>query len=354
MSPTKEAIKLLEAKKLMIKYLGSKRLLIPWIKDVITENFPDASSVLDLFSGTSRVGHALKDAGFQVLANDHNQFAYTLAKCYVETDIEDLPSDMPKIIEYLNNLPSQAGYFTEKFCIKSRFFTPKNGARVDAIRPEIDRLNVSPNAKAVLLVSLMEAADRVDSTCGIQMAYLKNWAKRAEQDLVMRMPKVLPKNNRAQSRAFCLEALACAKEVEADVAYLDPPYNQHSYRGNYHIWETLTAWDSPEVYGTAQKRIDCQTKKSDFNKKRSFSDSLNEVLVSLKAKNIVLSFNNEGFISRNDISTMLGKLGQVTVYDRPYKRYVGAQIGIYNPKGKKVGEVKHLHNKELLFVLRKG
>lgn len=337
----------------MIKYLGSKRLLIPWIKDLITENFPNASSVLDLFSGTSRVGHALKDAGFQVFANDHNRFAYTLAKCYVETDIEDLPSDLPKIIEYLNNLPGQPGYFTEKFCIKSRFFTPKNGARVDAIRPEIDRLGLSSNAKAVLLVSLMEAADRVDSTCGIQMAYLKSWAKRAELDLHMRMPKVLPKNNRPQSRAFCLEALACAKEVEAEVAYLDPPYNQHSYRGNYHIWETLTEWDKPDVYGTAQKRIDCQTQKSEFNRKRSFRNSLKEVLVSLKAKNVVLSFNNEGFISKNDISSLLSELGEVAIYDRPYKRYVGAKIGIYNLKGKKVGKIKHLDNKELLFILRK-
>jgi len=32
------------------------------------------------------------------------------------------------------------------------------------------------------------------------------------------------------------------------------------------------------------------------------------------------------------------------------KRYVGAQIGIYNPDGEKVGKVSHLSNKEYLFL----
>jgi adenine-specific DNA-methyltransferase len=34
-----------------------------------------------------------------------------------------------------------------------------------------------------------------------------------------------------------------------------------------------------------------------------------------------------------------------------YKRYVGAQIGIYNPRGEKVGRVSHLRNKELLYIV---
>jgi adenine-specific DNA-methyltransferase len=339
----------------MIKYLGSKRLLLEWIYEVINSNFPKAQSVLDLFSGTSRVGHALKSAGLTVLANDHNLFAYHLARCYVETDLEDLPPDFDEILKHLNNLPPSPGFFTEKYCINSRFFHPKNGARIDAIRPEIDKLDVSPQIRSVLLVSLMEAADRVDSTCGIQMAFLKSWAKRASQDMVMRAPKLVTNGPHPQkSQAFCLDALKAATELKADVTYLDPPYNQHSYRGNYHIWETLMHWDNPSVYGKAQKRVDCQTIKSDFNSKKKFATTLETVIKALASQHVVLSFSDEGFISRAELSEMLLPLGRVTVYDKPYKRYVGAQIGIYNPSGEKVGNVKHLHNNELLFVLDKS
>ena len=142
-----------------------------------------------------------------------------------------------------------------------------------------------------------------------------------------------------------------ASAISCDVAYLDPPYNQHSYRGNYHIWETLIQNDNPELYGTAQKRVDCQSFKSSFNSKRYFYNSLLEVLESLSTKKIVLSFSDEGFINRAEIEELLSKFGPVKTEEIDYKRYVGAQIGIYNPKGDKVGEVKKLRNKEFLYVV---
>ena len=42
--------------------------------------------------------------------------------------------------------------------------------------------------------------------------------------------------------------------------------------------------------------------------------------------------------------------GQVTTIEKDFKRYVGAQIGIYNPRGEKVGVVSHLRNREFLYV----
>lgn len=65
----------------MIKYIGSKRTLVPLIARVVRTLAPP-TSVLDLFSGTSRVGHALKREGYRVLANDHNSYAAALARCY--------------------------------------------------------------------------------------------------------------------------------------------------------------------------------------------------------------------------------------------------------------------------------
>ena len=141
------------------------------------DSLPESRSVLDLFSGTSRVGHALKKHGFQVFSNDHNAYAATLARCYVQSD-DTLLKEAQALIAELNSLPAQQGYFTETFCEKSPSSSPKTGE--SRRHPGVHRRKKPlPGLKAIVLTSLMEAADRVDSTTGLQMAYLKKWAPRA-------------------------------------------------------------------------------------------------------------------------------------------------------------------------------
>jgi len=338
----------------LIKYLGSKRTLIPVILEAV-RRASGARSVADLFSGTSRVGHALKAAGYRVLANDHNAYAATLARCYVQADAEDVLHDAERLIRELNALKGAPGYFTETFCIRSRFFQPKNGERIDAIREAIAARGLDPELEAVLLVSLMEAADRVDSTTGLQMAYLKDWAPRSYNDLALRVPHVLPRARHGKGQAMCLDALEAATLLEADVAYIDPPYNQHSYLGNYHIWESLVRWDKPEVYGVACKRVDVRQRQSRFNSRPAFAGAMRQLLNTVRAPVLVVSFNNEGYLSRGEMERMLSALwggeAQVTTIEKDFKRYVGAQIGIYNPQGEKVGKVSHLRNKEFVYVV---
>ncbi|MBI5497785.1 MAG: DNA adenine methylase [Deltaproteobacteria bacterium] len=338
----------------MIKYIGSKRTLIPVILDAV-RRASDAHSVIDLFSGTARVGHALKASGYRVLSNDHNAYAATLARCYVQADAEDVGNDAARLVREFNELKGTPGYFTDTFCVKSRFFQPKNGERIDAIRDAIAAKGLAPELEAVMLVSLMEAADRVDSTTGLQMAYLKAWAPRASNDLELRVPNVLPRARHGKGQATCLEALEAAATLEADVAYLDPPYNQHSYLGNYHVWESLVRWDKPEVYGIACKRVDVRQRQSVFNSRPRFAEAMRAVLNAVRAPVMVVSFNNEGYLARDEMEAMLGALwdgkGKVTTIENDFKRYVGAQIGIYNPQGEKVGKVSHLKNKEYVYVV---
>ncbi len=338
----------------MIKYIGSKRTLIPVILEAV-RRAANAHSVIDLFSGTSRVGHALKSAGYRVLSNDHNAYAATLARCYVQADAEDVIEDARKLVREFNAMAGEPGYFTETFCIKSRFFQPKNGARIDAIREAIAAKGLEPELEAVMLVSLMEAADRVDSTTGLQMAYLKTWAPRAHNDLELRIPEVLPRAKHGKGRATCLDALEAAKLLEGDVAYIDPPYNQHSYLGNYHAWESLVRWDKPEVYGIACKRVDVRQRQSIFNSRPQFAGVMRKLLAAVRAPVLVVSFNNEGYLDKAEMESMLAALwdgeGKVTTIENDFKRYVGAQIGIYNPQGEKVGKVSHLTNKEYVYVV---
>ncbi len=333
----------------MIKYIGSKRLLVPLLVDTIGR-IRGSGTVCDLFSGTSRVGHALKRSGYRVVANDHNAYAATLATCYVQADAGDHLRTATKLVAELNALPPRPGYFTQTFCERSRFFQPRNGARVDAIREEIARKGLPPELTAILLVSLMEAADRVDSTTGVQMAYLKKWAARADNDLELRVPDLLPRAASGKGQALQLDALEAAAQLESDVCYVDPPYNQHKYLGNYHVWESLVLWDKPEVYGIACKRVDCRERASVFNSKPNAGAAMRALLASIRAPHVVVSFNNEGYFSRAEFEEMLACRGEVVVIERDFKRYVGAQIGIHNLKGEKVGKVSHLRNTEYVYV----
>jgi adenine-specific DNA-methyltransferase len=334
----------------MIKYIGSKRLLIARILEAVGAAVPPGATVLDLFSGTARVGQALKAAGYRTVANDHNAYAHTIATCYVQADAERWADTARRILEDLQRLPPRAGWFTHTYCEQARYLHPDNGAKVEAIREAIAALSAEPELEAILLTALLEAADRVDSTAGLQMAYMKAWAPRALHPLQLRLPALLPRPAAGACTALCGEAEAVAAAVECDLAYLDPPYNQHSYLRNYHVWETLVRWDQPEVFGVAQKRTDCRTRLSDFNSRRRIGPALERTIAALRCPTIVVSFNDEGYLGRAQLEAMLGARAHLQVIEIPHGRYVGAKIGIHNPQGEKVGQVGRLRNVEYLFV----
>jgi adenine-specific DNA-methyltransferase len=333
----------------MIKYLGSKRRLLDRIT-AIARAVPQATSAVDLFSGTARVGHALKAAGLAVQANDYAAYAHTLATCYVQADAERWAGEAQVLLAELQDIPPAPGYITRTFCEEARYFTPENGARIDAIRAAIADRALPPELEAIALTSLLEAADRVDSTTGVQMAYLKQWAPRAHKPLTLRLPALLPRAPGGAGGAHRLEAYEAAQQLSGDIAYLDPPYNQHSYLGNYHVWETLVRWDAPEAYGIARKRRDTRSRASVFNSRPRHAEALRAVVEAIDARVLVVSFSNEGWLSRDALLALLAARGEVLVLDHDFKRYVGAQIGIHNQRGERVGAVSHLRNTESIYV----
>ena len=334
----------------MIKYLGSKRTLVP-VLGAIAEAV-DARTAVDLFTGTTRVAQEFKLRGVHTVANDVASYSAVLAECYIGTDADDIDEgDLAAELERLNSLPGRAGYVTSTFCEQSRFFQPHNGARIDAIRAAIEADHADTALRPILLTSLLLAADRVDSTTGLQMAYLKEWAPRAHRDLELRRPAMLPGAGAAQN----LDALDAVRGLEkVDLIYLDPPYNQHRYFTNYHVWETLIRWDEPEHYGVACKRIDSRddATRSAFNSKRTMAAALGEVVRAARAEVVVVSYNDESWVTVDEITTMLAEAGHedVGVLAFDSKRYVGAQIGIFNGSGAKVGQVSHLRNTEYVVV----
>jgi adenine-specific DNA-methyltransferase len=334
----------------VIKYLGSKRTLVPVLGDLAER--VGARTAVDLFTGTTRVARELKRRGLQVTAADIATYSEVLGECFITTDADRVDAqDLENELKRLDALPGRRGYFTETFCERSRYLQPHNGARVDAIRDAIEADHASGPLRPILLASLLLAADRVDSTTGLQMAFLKQWAPRSYRELELRRPELLP----GPGRTVRGDARSTVEVLEpVDLVYVDPPYNQHRYFTNYHVWETLVRWDAPEHYGIACKRVDSRDEatKSVFNRKREMPGALADLLSRIRAQVVVVSYNDESWVTPEQLTDWLREAGheEVRLLAFDSKRYVGAQIGIHNPAGERVGEVSHLRNTEYLVV----
>lgn len=330
-----------------IKYLGSKRRLVTVLGTIATAAGCDRS--LDLFTGTTRVAQELKQRGAHVTAVDRARYAVVFAQSAIATDAAELDlAELDAELAALDALPPEPGYVTRTFCEEARYLRPENGARVDAIRDAIESRRGHPHFP-ILLTSLIEAADRVDSTTGVQMAYLKQWAPRAHHRLTLRRPDLID----GTGAAVRGDAVELAPTLGTfDFAYLDPPYNQHRYEANYHVWETIVAWDEPEHYGIACKRDELadRTRTSQFNRRREMPRALAACIERVDAAVMVVSYNDESWIPLDELIDICRVRGAVEVLAFDSKRYVGAQIGIHNRQGTKVGAVSHLRNTEYLIV----
>jgi adenine-specific DNA-methyltransferase len=334
----------------MIKYLGSKRVLTP-VLGALAEG-AGARTAVDLFTGTTRVAQEFKRRGLAVTACDLASYSEVLAQAYIATDATTVDrTALDAALAHLDALPGAPGYVTTTFCEQARYFHPRNGARIDAIRDELEASHRDSPLFPVLLTALLLAADRVDSTTGLQMAYLKQWAPRALGELTLRAPDLLP----GPGLALRGDATELATTLPAaDLVYVDPPYNQHRYFTNYHVWETLVRWDAPAHYGVACKRADARDAEthSVFNRRREMPAALRALLHSVRGELVLVSYNDEAWVSPDELVGWLREAGhaEVRVLAFDAKRYVGALIGIHDPAGRRVGQVSHTRHTEFVFV----
>lgn len=359
-----------------IKYTGSKREIIPTLLELVRPL--NVRTVFDGFTGTTRVAQAFKKAGYEVYSNDVAVWSKVFGDCYL---LNTKPASYYQpIIDRLNKLPGKSGWFTEHYggeanggsAIhndgKKKMWQLHNTMKLDAIREEIDNVVKDEVEKSVLLTSLIYAMDKVDSSVGHHVSYLKQWAPRAYNTMRMIVPKLIIDNK--NHKVFNHEIFDLLDDIEVDLAYYDPPYGSSNelmppsrvrYASYYHIWKTVCLNDKPKVVGAANRREDVsdiiagsvfeEFRKND-NGRYLVIDALKKLIEKTKAKYIVLSYNNNGRATFDAITEILRELKmKCSILEMDYRKNVMATMAWTNEWLSSGHE--DIKNKEFLFLIQK-
>jgi len=362
----------------LLPYLGNKRKLLPLIAMAIERTGVTCGRFFDAFAGSGVVSRLAKALGFQVFCNDWEPYTLPINRTYVA--LNRAPAfralgGMDAAFRHLNALPPVQGYLARHYCpaddsapdlARERlFFTQANGRRIDAVREEIARLeaagDLTPEERDVLLASLLYSVCYVSNTSGLYKGFHAGWGGRSGvalnrilSDLHLRPPIFF--SNGRNNRVTAEDATTLASRLDCDIAYLDPPYNQHQYGSNYHLLNTVTLWDKPPLdpcilvngrtVNKAAIRRDWRTaRRSAYCYRQTALAEFTNLLNHLRAPVVLVSYSSDGIISLPELVGTLATRGMVSCVHQRYKRYRVSPTR-RSPRG---------HNLEFVLILdRRG
>ncbi len=314
------------------RYLGNKYRLLPFIKQVVSEHCPNVNVVADLFAGTGAVSSAFQDR--QVITNDIlysnyiSNLAWFSSQDYDEAKISNI------IGKYNAKEVRTDNYMSRNFA--DTFFAKQDCRKIGYIREDIERLyrhgQLNERERALLITSLLYAMDKIAKTCGHYDAYRKG--VEFDTHLELYVPQARHDNNQG-NLCFNEDINVLAPRVEADLVYLDPPYNSRQYCDAYHVLENVARWEKPEVFGVARK-MDRTTLKSAYCTKAA-TEAFADLIVHINAHYILLSYNNmenkgnersNAKLADDDIMRILQKKGDVLVFEEDYRAFTTGKSDI--------------------------
>jgi len=314
------------------RYLGNKYKLLDFIKGTVEKECKGITTVADIFAGTGSVASAFSDK--KLITNDLLYFnhvchiAWFGAEKYDEEKIENL-------ICYYNAIkPNEENYMSLNFA--DTFFSLEDCRKIGFIREDIEinykEKKINTRERAILITSLLYAMDKIANTCGHYDAYIKGAS--FDKHLELSIP-LASNNNNENNQCYNEDSNQLVERIEADLVYIDPPYNSRQYCDAYHLLENVAKWEKPEVKGVALK-MDRTSLKSDYctsSATRAFEDLISKIT----AKYILLSYNNmaekgngrsNAKISDDDIMRILSRKGKVKVFSEDYKAFSAGKSNI--------------------------
>jgi adenine-specific DNA-methyltransferase len=333
-----------------VNYIGSKHKLASFLKTAITEVVGDNLEQLvfcDLFAGTGIVGRNFKPFVKQVIANDVEFYSYILNRNYIENHT---PITIEKEIAILNNLDGIEGFIFNNYCENGSegrlYFSSENGKKIDAIRQQIEvwknSNTINSDTYYFLLASLIESADKVANTASVYGAYLKKLKKSAQKKIIIK-PAIFEITTNSH-QVFNKDGNVLINNIKGDILYLDPPYNARQYGSNYHLLTTIAKYDTFKPQGKTGLR---EYYRSSYCKKNEVKKSFVELIKNANFKYIFLSYNNEGLMSENEISSVMSAFGKYSLKTINYQRFKADKTENRNHKATNTVEYLHILEKQL-------
>lgn len=357
-----------------VKYAGSKLRLLPYILQLARKVEP--RTVFDGFSGTTRVSQAFAKIGHKVISNDVAIWSKTFGLCYLKN--KHSRPYYQELIDHLNALPEKDGWFTENYggTLDNGKSSRANGLKkpwqihntrkLDAIREEIDGLNLTESEKAVALTSLMLALDQVDSTLGHFASYLNEWSPRSYNKLKLAVPQLIESDQ--EHEIHNADVFVTADKVSADLAYYDPPYGSNNekmppsrvrYAAYYHLWTTICLNDHPDLFGKAKRRADSSDTIAgsifeEFRKSETGQfvavEAIARLLTATNSRHIILSYSSGGRATAEELHEILSASGKILEVEKiDYRRNVMATMRWTNEWTRD----DETQNHEYLFLIEK-
>jgi adenine-specific DNA-methyltransferase len=357
-------------RKQLITYIGNKRALLGYIAceiDKVKRRLgKEKLNIADLFSGSGVVSRFFKAHASLVVSNDIEDYAAAISRCYLRNKSEIDINMINNIVEDFNKRvdfePFAKGFIEEMYSpedeenikIEERvFYTRSNARRIDNYRRLISGL--SSNLQDLLLGPLLSEASIHANTSGVFKGFYKNRLTGIGQfggsgrdalsrilgEITLEAP--ILSNFECDYLVYQEDANELAKKLKnIDLVYLDPPYNQHPYGSNYFMLNLITTYRQPEQVSRVSG-IPVDWRRSGYNVKSKSLALLEDLVYSIDANFVLISFNNEGFISLEKITSMLSNIGKLDLTEIRYNAFKGSR-NLYN---------RSIYVNEYLFLLEK-
>ncbi len=321
---------------------------------------------LDAFAGSGVVSRLFKAHCGYLASNDIENYAEILARCHLANrstvDLGALSARVAELNATVDSVPLPRGFIETLYAPADEahitkhdrvFYTKSNARRLDNYRRMLDGL---PESERIMLLGpLLSRASVHANTAGVFKGFYKNRRTGAGQfggsgaDALGRILGTIVLDAPVLSRFECdvevfkRDANALARELrDLDVAYLDPPYNQHPYGSNYFMLNLIANYRPPaEISAVAGIPTDWQ--RSGYNVRSRSLPLLRDLAEALDSRFLLVSYNDEGFIAPAEMRAMLAALGTVDVIETQYNAFRGSRNFDRRP----------IHVTEQLFLVEK-
>lgn len=350
----------------IITYLGNKRSLLSFIRTglfrVLKDCGKDKISICDMFSGSGIVSRFFKQYATKLYVNDLENYSKTINKCYLynkqDVDFSLLTKYLHYIEIYIKLYGLHKGIISKLYAPKDDtnikegervYYTCRNAMYIDTVRSLID--NFPKPYKYFFLAPLLYEASVHTNTSGVFKGFYKNKKgigqfggegqnalTRIKGDISLKLPVF--SNYECKVKVYQDKANILAKELPyVDLVYLDPPYNQHPYGSNYFMLNLINDYKKPESTSKISGIPD-NWNRSPFNNRDTAYKSLKNLCNNFDCKYIMMSYNNEGIISFDEIRDILHKNFKVQVLEKDYSAYKGSRN--FRNRASKVKEILFL------------